>query len=181
MDLSDSALLERMQLLDDRAAFDELYHRYWERLYIAAYARLKNEADAKDCLQEVFVALWHKRKAIVIREQLDAYLFVSLKYRVLNHLRNHNNYLKHLDVFSAFPHPILPSADDHLFLAEIQQVISNTIADMPGKMKEVYLLSRRDGLSVQETATRLGISQQTVKNQLTSALKRLKERLGNYE
>jgi RNA polymerase sigma-70 factor (family 1) len=181
MHLPDIALLERMQLLDDKAAFDELYHRYWERLYIAAYARLQNDADAKDCLQEVFVALWHKRKEIVIREQLDAYLFVSLKYRVLNYLRHHHNYQKHLDIFADFPVPVLPSADDHLFLAEIQQVITNTIADMPEKMKEVYLLSRRDGLSVQETANQLGISPQTVKNQLTTALKRLKDQLQRYQ
>jgi RNA polymerase sigma-70 factor (ECF subfamily) len=181
MHLPDTALLERMQLLDDKAAFDELYHRYWEKLYIAAYARLQNDADAKDCLQEVFVALWHKRKDIVIRQQLDAYLFISLKYRVLNHLRYHHNYQKHLDIFADFPMPVLPSADDHLFLTEIQGVIAATIADMPEKMQEVYLLSRRDGLSVQETATRLGISPQTVKNQLTTALKRLKDKLAPYK
>lgn len=181
MHLPDTALLERMQLLDDKTAFDELYHRYWEKLYIAAYARLQNEADAKDCLQEVFVALWHKRKEIVIRQQLDAYLFVALKYRVLNHLRHRQHYEKHLDIFADFPVPVLPSADDHLFLTEIQRIITDTIADMPDKMKEVYLLSRRDGLSVQETATKLGISGQTVKNQLTSALKRLKDKLQRYK
>jgi RNA polymerase sigma-70 factor (ECF subfamily) len=181
MYLQDTALLERMQLLDDKAAFDELYHRYWEPLYMAAYARLQNEADAKDCLQEVFVALWHKRKEIVIRQQLDAYLFISLKYRVLNHLRNNNTYQKHLDIFADFPLPFLPSADDHLTLTEIQEVIADTIAAMPEKMKAVYLLSRRDGLSVQETATQLGISPQTVKNQLTTALKRLKDKLQSYK
>lgn len=181
MDLQDTALLERVQLLDDKAAFDELYHRYWEPLYMAAYARLQNEADAKDCLQEVFVALWHKRKEIVIREKLDAYLFISLKYRVLNHLRSHHNYQKHLDAFADFPLPFLPSADAHLSLTEMQELIADTIADMPDKMKAVYLLSRRDGLSVQETATQLGISQQTVKNQLTTALKRLRDRLRSYK
>ncbi|MFX1705174.1 sigma-70 family RNA polymerase sigma factor [Chitinophaga sp. CC14] len=181
MDLQDTALLERMQLLDDKAAFDELYHRYWEPLYMAAYARLQNEADAKDCLQEVFVALWHKRKEIVIRQRLDAYLFISLKYRVLNHLRNNNTYQKHLDIFADFPLPFLPSADDHLTLTEIQQIIADTVAGMPEKMKAVYLLSRRDGLSVQETATQLGISPQTVKNQLTTAVKRLKDKLQSYK
>ncbi|PSL46201.1 RNA polymerase sigma-70 factor (ECF subfamily) [Chitinophaga niastensis] len=181
MHLPDTALLERMQLLDDKAAFDELYHRYWEKLYIAAYARLQNDADAKDCLQEVFVSLWHKRKEIVIRQQLDAYLFISLKYRVLNHLRNNNNYQKHLDIFGAIPAGLLPSADDHLFLSEIQGIIAATIADMPEKMREIYLLSRRDGLSVQETADKLGISAQTVKNQLSNALKRLKDRLSGYK
>lgn len=67
---SDIMLLKRIQLMDDNAAFNELYRRHWEKRYIAAYTRLQNEADAKDCLQEVFVSLWHKRKTVVIRESL---------------------------------------------------------------------------------------------------------------
>ncbi|QJB37211.1 RNA polymerase sigma-70 factor [Chitinophaga oryzae] len=179
--LPDTALLERMQAYNDRAAFDELYHRYWEQLYMAAYARLQQEADAKDCLQEVFVALWHKRRELRIEGPLGPYLHVALKYRVLNHLRSHLNYQKHLDIFSAIPPAIFDRADDRLALAEIQQIIAQTVAALPEKTRQVYILSRQEQLSVREMADQLGVSQQTVKNQLTTALKRLKDALAGFK
>lgn len=178
--LPDTALLERMQAYNDRAAFDELYHRYWEQLYVAAYARLQQEADAKDCLQEVFVALWHKRRELRIEGPLGPYLHVALKYRVLNHLRSHLNYQKHLDIFSAIPPAVFDRADDRLALAEIQQVIEQTIAALPEKTRQAYVLSRQEQLTIREMADRLGVSQQTVKNQLTTALKRLKDALSGF-
>ncbi|WP_235938099.1 RNA polymerase sigma factor [Chitinophaga solisilvae] len=181
MQVPDTALLERMRAYDDKAAFDELYRRYWEQLYIAAYARLQNDADAKDCLQEVFVSLWRKRRELQIREQLPAYLHVALKYRILNHFRSHQHYQKHLDIFAALPPAVLTRTDDRLVMAEIQQLIAAAVADMPEKMQQVYLLSRQDNLSVREMAAQLGISEQTVKNQLSNALKRLRDRLAAYK
>ncbi|MBV7533980.1 sigma-70 family RNA polymerase sigma factor [Chitinophaga sp. sic0106] len=180
MKLSDIALLERMQVQDDKAAFDELYHRYWEQLYIAAYARLREDADAKDCVQEVFIALWQKRKELQIREQLASYLHVALKYRVLNHIRNAATYQKHLDVFAELPPAILLKADSPLLLNEMQQVIATTVAAMPERMQEIYLLNRRDHLSLDEIANQLSLSRQTVKNQLGLALHRIREQLLFY-
>ncbi|WP_161964015.1 RNA polymerase sigma factor [Chitinophaga flava] len=179
--LPDTALLERMQAYNDKAAFDELYRRYWEQLYIAAYARLQQDADAKDCLQEVFVSLWNKRRELQIQGPLGPYLHVALKYRILNHLRSNHNYQKHLDLFAAVPPAVFSRADDRLVLAEIQQIIQQTINAMPEKMREIYILSRQEQLSVREMADQLGVSQQTVKNQVSTALKRLKDALARFK
>lgn len=179
--LPDTALLERMQVADDKAAFDELYHRHWQRLFEAAWLLLGEEADAKDCLQEVFVAFWHKRKELSIRLSVDAYLFGALKYRVLNLFRSRNNYQKHLDLLAAIPPQHLQAADEHLAIQEIQTIVHHTIAAMPEKMREIYLLSRQQQLRIADMAAQLGLSEQTVKNQLSSALKRLKEKLAQYK
>lgn len=175
--LPDIALLELIQVADDRAAFDELYRRYWRKLYMAAYAKLQNDADAKDCLQDVFVALWHKRKEINIHSSADAYLYMALKYRVLNLIRSRSNYGRHLDLFAAIPPGAMQAADDRLALQEIQQLIRTAIAEMPEKMREIYVLSRQQNLSIADMAQQLGLSIQTVKNQLSNALRRIKAKL----
>ncbi|MBV8255986.1 MAG: sigma-70 family RNA polymerase sigma factor [Chitinophaga sp.] len=175
--LPDTALWERMRVYDDKAAFDELYHRYWEQLYTAAYARLQQDADAKDCVQDVFIALWQKRKDLAIREQLSAYLHVALKYRVFNHFRNTTTYQKHLDVFADIPLSPLLKADGPLLLNEMQRIIAATVAAMPPRMRDIYLLNHRDFRSIDDIATQLALSRQTVKNQLGLALSRIREQL----
>ncbi|NIG56770.1 sigma-70 family RNA polymerase sigma factor [Chitinophaga sp. Cy-1792] len=175
--LPDIVLWERMRVQDDKAAFDELYHRYWEQLYIAAYARLHQDADAKDCVQDVFIALWQKRKDLVIREQFAAYLHVALKNRVFNHFRHSTTYQQRLDIFADIVVSPLFKADGPLLLNEMQRIIAATVAAMPQRMQDIYLLNRRDFLSIDDIATRLGISRQTVKNQLTLALGRIREQL----
>ncbi|RAJ80177.1 RNA polymerase sigma-70 factor (ECF subfamily) [Chitinophaga dinghuensis] len=179
--LPDTALLERMRVHDDKAAFDELYHRYWEQLYTAAYARLQQDADAKDCVQDVFIALWQKRKDLDIREQLSAYLHVALKYRVFNHFRNSSTYQKHLDVFADIPVSPLLKTDGPLLLNEMQRMIAATVAAMPQRMRDIYLLNRRDFRSIDDIASQLALSRQTVKNQLGLALSRIREQLSSFK
>ncbi|MFB6456453.1 RNA polymerase sigma factor [Chitinophaga sp. Hz27] len=181
MNQSDTALWERMRVYDDKAAFDELYHRYWEQLYKAAYARLQQDADAKDCVQDVFIALWQKRKDLAIREQFAAYLHVALKNRVFNHFRNTSTYQKRLDIFADHPLAQLFQADGPLLLNEMQCIIAATVAAMPQRMRDIYFLNRRDFLSIDDIATQLNLSRQTVKNQLTLALGRIREQLSSLK
>jgi DNA-directed RNA polymerase specialized sigma24 family protein len=65
-ELSDIALLQRLQQADE-AAYTEIFHRYWEKLYAIAYNRLRVRTAAEDVVQEVLASLWVRKNALEIR------------------------------------------------------------------------------------------------------------------
>ena len=79
INLSDKELL----LHKDDRAFRILYDRYWQVLYKKAIARLRNEDDAKDILQEIFISIWNNRQQIEFEETLAPYIFTALKYSII--------------------------------------------------------------------------------------------------
>lgn len=162
-----------------REAFNEIYERYWLKLYIAAVNRLKSKDDAKDIVQDLFISFWMKRDALIITSSLSSYLFTAIKYRVINHIQSNivkRNYLDSLNEalvdYDNSTHEIISRNDLELF-------IDSKIAHLSPKVKEVFELSRKDNLSIKEIAEKLHTSDQTVKNQLSKALKILKIHLAN--
>ena len=162
-----------------REAFNEIYERYWFKLYIAAFKRLKSRDDAKDIVQDLFISFWIKRDTLVINSSLSSYLFAAIKYKVINHIQSNivkRNYLDSLNEaavdYDNSTHEIISKNDLEVF-------INSKVAHLSPKVKEVFELSRKDTLSISEIAEKLHTSDQTVKNQLSKALKILKIHLAN--
>ena len=82
--LNDSELLRLLQQ-DNASAFQELYNRYWNKLYYLAHKRLKSAMAAEEIIQNVFFTLWHKRKTLRIRH-LPSYLAAVTRYAVYRYL-----------------------------------------------------------------------------------------------
>src|SRR5690554_5582876 len=72
---------------DDRKSFDRIYLALWEKLYAIAWNRTHDQDVAKDLVQEVFVAVWEKRKQLKINGPLSQYLVGALKYRLLDYFQ----------------------------------------------------------------------------------------------
>jgi RNA polymerase sigma-70 factor (ECF subfamily) len=164
---------------DDGQAFHEIYDRYWFRLYVSTLKRLKSTEDAKDLVQDLFVSLWTKRHVIVIGKSLSSYLFAAAKYKVINHIEANivkGSYLKSLEsALSAGD----TSTSETIIQQDLEQFAHLAISNLSPKMRQVFELSRRENLSNNEIAGRLNISEQTVKNQISKALKILRMRIGD--
>jgi RNA polymerase sigma-70 factor (ECF subfamily) len=83
----------------NREAFNEIYERYWLKLYMASIKRIKSSDDAKDIVQDLFISLWMKRESLVINKSLSSYLYTAIKYKVINYIEANivkNNYLSSL-------------------------------------------------------------------------------------
>jgi RNA polymerase sigma-70 factor (ECF subfamily) len=159
---------------DHRGAFNEIYERYWLQLYTAARKRLNSADDAKDIVQDLFVSLWLKRQSLVINTRLSSYLFTAVKYRVINHIEA--NMVK-ADYLSSLDRAIAEydnSTHDIIISRDLERHLDCGIEKLSPKMKVVFELSRREHLSVNEIAGRLNLSEQTVKNQITKAMKILR-------
>lgn len=165
----------------NHAAFAEIYDRHWGRLYIHALKMLKDENEAKDMVQEAFIGLWNNASALNVSSSLSAYLFSSMRNKVLNQIRNNRVRTGYIDLFSHYMDTHNQTVLERMEEKELLSAIEEVIQSLPEKMKEVFELSRKDHLSHKEIAEKLGISDKTVKRQISNALSILRIRLKKPE
>ncbi len=176
-DLDEAFINEQDLLLSlskgDEEAFSQIYNRHWKALYNMALKRLNDEEQAKDVVQDIFEKLWSQRESLSIGK-LRPYLMTSVRYSIYNLIaRNKVNdtYFKYLSLLDDLPE----TADDVLIFAELQDRISHIISNMPSKRKVVFDLRYESGLSTDEIARRLNITQKTVQNQLLKAVSSIRD------
>lgn len=155
-------------------AFKELFYRYHPLLINLAFTYLRDENTAKDLAQNVFVNIWQKRKELNIRDDCKAYLLRAMRNHCINYLKKK----KSVFLDDSFQPPD-PSADgqDRLHLEDLNKRVQLAITKMPEACRMIFLLRRREDLSLKEIAQQMEISTKTVENQLTKAHKILKEYL----
>lgn len=162
---------------DNEAAFAEIYDRYKGVLYLHAYRMLGDEEEAKDILQELFTTLWVRRKELVMISALSAYLYQSVRNRVLDVIAHKKAEEKYIDSLSHFMASGEYITDHTIRENELSSMIESEVALLPAKMKEIFKLSRNENLSYKEIAEELNISDKTVKKQVNNALKILRQRI----
>jgi RNA polymerase sigma-70 factor (family 1) len=157
----------------NESAFTEVYRQYWKLLFSVAANKLNNLADAEEVVQEVFADLWKRRSAINIRQSLKSYLAAAVKFQVYSLLhkryrqREHEKLVQQTIDTTSF-------VEEQYDLKALEQQLQQTTAQLPERCRLVYELSREAGLSNKEIAQTLNISEKTVENQMTRALKRLR-------
>lgn len=164
----------------DTAAYGEIYRRFSAVLYQHACRMLENDADAQDVVQEVFANLWTKGAALKINGSLGAYLYVSTRNRVLNLISSQRSYQHHLDSLRQFISETDTSTIEQLNEKELISCIEKEVSLLPAKMREVFELSRKATLSHREIAEHLDLSPDTVKKQVSNAVRILKHKLVHF-
>ena len=175
--LSDYELLDQFKQ-GERSAYEEIYHRYWALLFNHARRMLQSDDDAKDLVQDVFSVFWLDGPTLELRTTLDAYLYTIMRYKIFNLIdrkRVRSNYLSSLEDFIRKNEY---SGEYRVREKQMEELIEKEIAALPPKMREVFELSRKANLNYREIAEKLNISDNTVKKQMSNALKILRSRLG---
>ncbi|MDR2282961.1 MAG: RNA polymerase sigma-70 factor [Sphingobacterium sp.] len=163
---------------DNREAYTELYNRYALLLLNHAYNKTQDRDEAKDIVQEVFTTLWGKRKELVFSKNLSGFLYTSVRNVILNQIARQGVQQKYLDSMRHFATQGIPVVDQTIREKELALLIESEIERLSPKMREVFELSRKEHLSHQEIAIRLGLSEQTVSKHITNALKILRDKFG---
>ena len=175
---TDQALIHQI-IESDYAAFTELYDRYWKQLSKIALKKIGGDEDAFDVVQELFVDFWQRRALLKIEKSVETYLVSSLYHKVFIHFRKKGLEEKHLENYAYYleqaDKPCIADDDPESTYTALIGLVTDTIEDMPEKMREVFNLKYKHSLSIPEIATQLGISSQTVKNQLGNALTKLRK------
>ena len=167
--------------------FRVVFITYFESLEVFAKAYVEDHEVAKDMVQEVFTNLWSKRSSIPERTNLKAYLYQATRNNCLN-------YLKRLKVQAKYEKRTLDNYNDLLLnyeaLAELSfetisypellKALNKAISQLPEKCREVFELSRYEGMKNREIAVKLDISVKAVEGHISKALRQLKDQLKTY-
>lgn len=158
----------------DKESFRSLYKTYQPEIFAFLLRYLKAIEAAEDITQEVFIELWKNRRNININLSLSSFLFTIAKNKIIDHFRKQqrqtlfNNYFQHYLEFTNTLNE--ENGGNDVTSRKVDSVINK----LPEKRKIVFLLSKKFGLNRREIADFLGISENTVKNQLQEALKFLR-------
>jgi RNA polymerase sigma-70 factor (family 1) len=174
---SDADLTQLLKL-GDRIAFTEIYNRYKLVLHNHAWNKTRSTIDTQDAIQEVFSNLWTKRENIQIGSNLSGYLYTSVRNHILNLFAKKQVQDKYINSIQQFSHHKTALTDYRVRESMLRDVIEKEIAELPPRMREVFELSRKQHLSHKEIAVIMGTTEQTVKKQVSNALKHLRTKLG---
>ncbi|WP_146198755.1 RNA polymerase sigma-70 factor [Pararcticibacter amylolyticus] len=163
---------------NEPGTMEAIFQEYWEDVFSLAMSKTGNSILAGEITQDIFVSLWENRHRINLTGQLKHYLLGSVKFRVINYYKSNTVIQAHQQKFSM----LLESgyegaADEQLLYRELSSEIECAISALPDRMRAIFSKSRKEGKSNREIAAEMKISVQTVKNQTSSALKILKEKL----
>jgi RNA polymerase sigma-70 factor (family 1) len=162
----------------DAQAFAEIYNRYAESLAGFAASKLYSLDDARDILHDMFVKLWENREQLYVTSTLQSYLFAIIRHRIIDKIRKNITREEYASMAQSLTAVYDAAIDKQVEAKELKQTIDNSLDQLSPRVKEIYKLSREEGLSNHEIAERLNLSEQTVKNQLSAALKHLRGSLG---
>ena len=169
-------LVDRLRNKDKRA-FELVYNEYFSILVSYAYRFLDTIEDAEEIVQEVFVKFWDKCDKLAPDSSVKSYLYRSVHNTCLNKI-------KHEKVKDGYKHYVVQFMEDSVILEfeegdgeSLMERINREIDKLPPRCREIFKLSRFEGLKYQEIADHLEISVKTVEVQMGKALKVLREAL----
>lgn len=177
--VSDQELLLLLRA-GDWNAYEQIYHRYKFILHNHAWNKTRNREESQDIVQEIFTILWAKREKLDVNTNLAGYLYTSLRNYILNQIVHKSVQDKYIASIQSFVDQDAEKADHRVRESELKAQIEKEIDALPARMKEVFQLSRKENLSHKQIAELLGITEQTVKKQMTNTLKILRGKLGLF-
>ncbi|MEX0315132.1 MAG: RNA polymerase sigma factor [Allomuricauda sp.] len=170
-----SFLITRLQAGDEEA-YAFMVDRYHHKLCVYANGLINDGLSAEDIVQTVFINLWKRRKKLKIKVSLESFLYKSVYYEFINQYRKRmtklaveQRYYQHLDA------SVKEYDDDSIEKA--MNLIFEAIQHLPPKCKEVFVLSKKDGLTNTEIAEHLGVSIKTVESHISNAFRVLKSKI----
>ncbi len=170
-----------MAIFKNRKEFKSIFSEWYNPLCNYAFSIVKNNQQAKDIVQDVFLQIWEQQDQHFIKTSLKSYLFKATYHKTLEKIRKSK---RHQEVVSLSANGItnevtMPDFQKDANLYRIKEEINNSIRQLPPKCQEVFLLSRKNGLTYTEIANDLGISKKTVENHMIKALDFLRNNLKN--
>jgi RNA polymerase sigma-70 factor (ECF subfamily) len=171
----DLQLFQRIKQ-DDLEAYEIVFKRYYQELYRFAYTYLRDQVPSEEMAQEVFLYMWEKREQIEIKTTLKTYMYSAIKNKCLNYIKYEVPRKNELED-SHLALMVTEQPDQGVDTDRLKKYLEAAIDELPTKCRQIFVLSRNAGLTYEEIAEEMEISIKTVENQMSIALKKLRESL----
>jgi len=155
------------------SVFNAIYLQYSKPLYVYLLHKLKDPELCNDVLQDIFVTVWEKRDELKIDTSIKSYLYQAARFKIVDIYRRdikYQKYLSELEGYIVEPSTITDRIDNRKKLEEVATAVNN----LPEKMREIFILSRYEHQTTRDIASKTNLSPQTVKNQISKALRILR-------
>lgn len=169
---SDKELLAAIQKGNEEA-FSTLYIRYWDKLFYLASKKLGDLSEAENIVQDIFLDIWDRRGELDIRDSIDGYLVVAVKYRIINAQAKRHRQETANKQMGRLAGEADHSTEHKLAYEELKGLLQQKISHLPEKCRMAFSL-REEGLSQKEIASKMDISEKTVEMHVSRALRSLR-------
>lgn len=163
----------------DVEAFDALFDEYSQKLFGFALKYLKSEVEAKELVQEVFVRVWENRKSLKSDYSFKSYLYTIALNQIRKFFNKRANALRYLTEVKTDDSFLDTNTVDSIDYASVLERIDELIEKLPERKKLIFIKSRKEGKSSKEIAAELQITVGAVDNQISDAMKIIRETLKN--
>ncbi len=158
-----------------RDALKYFFESYYDDLCNFVNQFLSDESQSEEIIQDIFVYIWENRKKITIVSSVRSYLYAAARNKVLNFIRSKKNHAKMLDQLTKNEQYSNAQPDQIVYENQLNEFVHKAADDLPAQCKKVYTLSRDKGYSNKEISKEMNIAVKTVENQITIALKKLRD------
>lgn len=160
----------------EKSAFNSLFKQYYQKLCQMALIVTCSEELAQEAVQQFFIHIWENRESIRNIENEKAYLYRSVYNQALQVIKKQKKQT-YTEQHFAFNAPKSWQPEDRIQWENFRPYIEEAINNLPTKCRHIFLLKRIEGLTNSEIADYLQISEKTVENQVTIAIKKLRQQL----
>ena len=166
----------------DIAAYEELYYAFYPRLYSFALSLIQSKQQAEEIVSDVFIKVWQSRKRLPEVDNINVYLYTSVRNRTKDYLNKDRRYNvvrfskdDWEEIFIELKNP-----SDYCISTDLMKKINAAINQLPPQCKVIFKLIKEDGLSYKQVAEIMELSPLTVRNQLAIAVRKMAEILPEY-
>lgn len=179
MNLSSSISETQYQQYDDHA-FEQLFRGHFKALHAYACVILKDEDNAEEIVQSMFLKFWEKRDLLNIQTSIKAYLYKCVYHDSLNFLKHQKIKTKYQDFATYTMNSHNEPASSKVEMTELEYKLAQALNELPEQCRTIFQMSRFEELRYREIADQLGLSIKTIENQMGKALRILRVKLADF-
>lgn len=175
----ESILIEQLRMQGSADALAALYDLYAPRLYAFCLHMTKSREDTEEIVQDTFIWLWRSRATLPPQKTLSTILFLRTRHLLINFYRANLNSPKYKDYLTCCEMASDSSASNDLDYQDLLATLDKAMTRLPETQRKVIKMIKLEGCPTKEVSEKLGLTEQTVRNQLSIGLKQIRKIVGS--
>lgn len=166
--------------LSDESVFERIFLDYWEKMYNICFHFTRDTDVSEELVQEIFRSVWERRDAIALQGEISPYLTRAARLKSFEYLRNAAIRERNLEEVRYASSPGDNYTEQLVHFNALTDQVHRIVEALPEQCRKVFRMSRESGMNNKQIARSLAISEKTVENQITKALRTLRVHLETY-